>query len=125
VADAAELRQVLDYFYPAAIGLLFSFRRGQLEPVDFRETTARQTGMYSVTKSITDDEADDRIGRFCRSGDGCLRTILWNLHPGRSIRSLPPEKLDPETAEGLPILCAEACNLLVAEARKVVKGRCP
>ena len=123
VANVAELHQVLDYFYPAAIGLLFAHRRGQLEPVNFRETTVRQTGMYSVTKTIADDEADEMIGCFCKSQDGCLRTILWQLHSGRPIRSLPPEKFDPEAGEGLPILCAEACNLLVAQARKIVKRR--
>jgi sirohydrochlorin cobaltochelatase len=123
VADAGELLLVLDYFYPAAIGLLFSFRHGQLEPVDFCDTTVRQSGMYSVAKTITDDEADELIGRFCRTGDGCLRRILWKLRPGRPIVSLPPEKFDLEIGEALPILCAEACNLLVAEARKVVKRR--
>ncbi len=123
VADTAGLRQVIDYFYPAALGLLFAHKHGQLEPVDLSETTIRQTGMYSVTKSITDDEADEMIGCFCRSGDGCLRKILWQLHPGRAIHSLPEEKFNPQTGENLPILCAEACNLLVTEARKVVKRR--
>jgi sirohydrochlorin cobaltochelatase len=125
VRDVTELHQVIDYFYPAAIGLLFSHRHGQLEPVHFCETTVRQTGMYSVTRSITDDEADEMIGRFCRSRGGCLRTILWRLRPGRPIHSLPAEKFDPVAEEGLPILCAEACNLLVAEARRVVKRRKP
>ena len=123
VGDVEELRQVLDYFYPAAIGLLSAYRNGRLEPVDLCETTARQTGMYAITKSMTDFEADQMIGRFCSSRGGCLRTILWQLHPGRPIRSLPPEKFDPEAADGLPILCAEACNLLVAEARKIIKRR--
>jgi hypothetical protein len=40
---------------------------------------------------------------------------------------LPPEKFDPQhdqTGGGtavVPLLCQEACNLLVAEARKVVQ----
>jgi hypothetical protein len=41
---------------------------------------------------------------------------------------LPPEKFDPghdQTGHGentIPLLCQEACNLLVAECRKAVKG---
>jgi hypothetical protein len=41
---------------------------------------------------------------------------------------LPPEKFDPrsdQTGGGeavVPLLCQEACNLLVAEARDVVQG---
>ena len=41
---------------------------------------------------------------------------------------LPPEKFDPthdqtgRSENTAPLLCQEACNLLVAECRKVVKG---
>ena len=42
---------------------------------------------------------------------------------------LPPEKFDPkqdQTGAGkssIPLLCQEACNLLVAECRKIVTSR--
>jgi hypothetical protein len=44
-----------------------------------------------------------------------------------TIESLPPTKFDPELDQlgsgraALPLLCHEACNLLVAKLREVVK----
>lgn len=123
VADAEEVRLAIDYFYPAALGLNRSRLRGALKPVDLRGTLERQTGMYAVTRHITDEDADALVGRCCNSEGGCLRKILWRIEQGRPVRSLPAEKFDPSTEEGIPLLCNEVCNLLVAEARKVVKAR--
>ncbi len=90
--------------------------------------------MYRVTGKLTDEQADALVGRFCRSDGGCLRTILWPRDPAGTVAStlLPAEKFDPthdQTSRGepgvIPLLCQEACNLLVAEARKVVKGEVP
>jgi len=122
VADGGELRRALDYFYPAMSGVWAAHERGELRPVPLRETLARQTGMYRVTQLITDEQAQELVGRACRSEDGCLKHILWELAPGQSITTLSPEKLQaPPTTAALPLLCHEACNLLVAEARSVVK----
>lgn len=123
----AELRAALDFFYPAMLGTLLSHERGEVSPVPLRETLGRQTGMYAVTKKITDEQADAMIGGFCTSRGGCLKTILWPIAPGLPVRSLPAEKFDPRatqpqtTARTLPMLCTESCNLLVAKAREVVK----
>ena len=105
--DIAELRRALDYFYPAMTGVWLSLLRGALPPVPFRETLSRQTGMYRVTQKITDEQARAMIDTFCA---GCLKCRLWDAQP------------PPEDAHGIPMLCHEACNLLVAEARKVVKA---
>ena len=122
LADLAELRRALDYFYPAMAGVWLSHRRGSLAAIPLRDTLARQTGMYAVTKKITDAQAQIMIGGFCRSDGGCLKHILWTIAPGVPVTSLPAEKFQPESgAETLPLLCHEACNLLVARAREVVK----
>jgi sirohydrochlorin cobaltochelatase len=122
IADVAELRRALDYFYPAMLGIWLSHTRGQLQAVPLRETLGRQTGMYRVTQKITDAQAQEMIGNFCRSDGGCLKHILWALAPGCPITTLPAEKFSPNAAPGvLPLLCQEACNLLVAKAREVVK----
>ena len=88
--------------------------------------------MYRAAAKISDDEIDELVGRFCRSGGGkpgCLRTILWarDATGARPSLRLPADKFiaadPPERKERIiPLLCQEACNLLVAEARKVVKG---
>jgi sirohydrochlorin cobaltochelatase len=122
LASPAELRRALDYFYPAMFGVWLSHQRGCLPPVSLRHTLARQTGMYAVTKNITDAQAQTMIGGFCRSDGGCLKQILWTIAPGVPVTSLPVEKFQPTApAEILPLLCHEACNLLVAKAREVVK----
>jgi sirohydrochlorin cobaltochelatase len=122
VADLRELRRALDYFYPAMLGVWCSHTRGELTPVPLRETLGRQTGMYRVTQKLTDDQAQTLIGEFCRSDGGCLKHLLWPIAPGLAIRTLPEAKLQPPAASpALPLLCHEACNLLVAQARTVVK----
>jgi hypothetical protein len=84
--------------------------------------------MYRIAAQIDDAQADQLIGNFCRSDGGCLRTILWTRDGGAPASpKLPPEKFDPrhdQTGAGapvIPLLCQESCNLLVAEARRVVQ----
>ncbi len=111
LADAAQLRKALDYFYPAMLGVRASHLLGNLVPVPLRETLGRQTGMYAVTKNIADQEARAMVDRFCA---GCLKQRLWELAAAN------PQPVQVQAGK-LPLLCHEACNLLVAEARKVVK----
>ena len=105
--DVEELRRALDYFYPAMTGVWLSQLRGELRVVPFRETLNRQTGMYRVTQKITDEQARTMIDSFCA---GCLKCRLWDA------------RTPPDDASAIPLLCHEACNLLVAEARQVVKA---
>jgi len=135
-----EVRQAIDYFYPGAFSTWIAFKRGEITPVDLRQTLTRQTGMYRVTQKITGFQADELAGRFCQSHSGCLRTILWTIDGKTPDKYLPRSKFDPQadqieecsqerTEDGragarpdhIPFLCVEACNLFVAEARKIVK----
>jgi len=122
LTSLAELRAALDYFYPAMLGIWLGHQRGRLTSVPLRDTLARQTGMYAVTRKITDEQAQTMIAGFCRTDGGCLKRILWKIAPEVPVTSLPAEKFLPEApANTLPLLCHEACNLLVAKAREVVK----
>lgn len=130
VVDLAELRRALDYFYPARLAVFVAWKKGDLKTTPLRETLDRQSGMYRVAANISDEQIDDLVGGFCRSAGGCLRTILWKRDTTGRMPStkLPTEKFDPlcdQTGRGqqaIPLLCQEACNLLVNEARKMVKG---
>ena len=123
------MRLALDLFYPGRLAAFFTWEDGALEASALRQTLARQTGMYRPAAAIRDDEADALVGTFCRSDGGCLRAILWKRDGNGTIAStqLPTEKFDTafdQTGYGrpvIPLLCQEACNLLVAEARKIVK----
>lgn len=131
-----DLMRALDHFYPARLAVFAAWQKKQLKTTTLRETLARQSGMYRVTAKISDAQLNDVIGDFCRSNGGCLRTILWRRDATGCVGStkLPGEKFDPAydqtralgglpSAAGmmLPLLCQEACNLLVAECRKAVK----
>jgi sirohydrochlorin cobaltochelatase len=124
--DVSELREALDYFYPAMLGILRAWENGSLPTTPLRETLARQSGMYAVTRKISDARANEVIGSFCNSETGCLKSILWQISAETPIRSLPPDKFHPRRICGreakLPLLCHEACNLLVARVREVVKA---
>jgi sirohydrochlorin cobaltochelatase len=144
LATVAELRRALDYFYPGRLAVLAAWKSGSLKTTALRETLGRQSGMYRVAAKISDQQISDLVADFCRSGNGCLRTILWKRDRNGGIAStkLPKEKFDPsydqatacsrrpagdsrashKKAATVPLLCQEACNLLVAECRKVVKG---
>jgi len=131
-----ELRGALDYFYPGRLGAFAAWKSGYLKTTVLRSTLDRQSGMYRVAAQISDPQIDDVVAGFCRSDGGCLRTILWERDRNGTIasRKLPKNKFDPlydqmaaSTPSGarspatVPLLCQEACNLLVAQCRKTVK----
>ena len=132
-----DLTRALDYFYPGRLAIFAAWKRNELQTTSLRDTLDRQSGMYRVAAKISDSQINDLVGNFCRSDGGCLRTILWKRDVDGAIAStkLPKDKFDPgceqlkalhepgsATPATLPLLCQEACNLLIAECRKVVKG---
>lgn len=132
-----DLRRALDYFYPGRLTMFAVWKSDKLQTTSLRETLDRQSGMYRVAAKISDSQINDLVTDFCRSDSGCLRTILWKRDAEGAIAStkLPKDKFDPAYDQGqalggpgsappatVPLLCQEACNLLIAECRKVVKG---
>ena len=126
VSGWEDLRRTLDLFYPAALGLWHHHASGDLASVSLRAKLARQTGMYRAAGRISDLDAQDLLARTCDPTHGCLKRILWTLDEGRPVTGLPAEKFLDRGARPapneLPILCAEACNLVVAAAREKVKA---
>jgi sirohydrochlorin cobaltochelatase len=141
-----ELRRALDYFYPGRLSVFAAWKNDKLQTTPLRETLDRQSGMYRVAAKISDSQIDHLVADFCRSDGGCLRTILWKRDAEGAIPStkLPKDKFDPvcdqasarpessayakatadrPTAAAVPLLCQEACNLLIAACRKVVKSQ--
>ena len=114
-----EVSLAMDFLYPAALGTALAFARGNLRSVDLRDTLARQTGMYAVVRKISDEQAGSLIAATCNHTGGCLRRILWSISPGLSTPLTEHEVLCSE--DEIPLLCAEACNLLVAAGRKMIK----
>lgn len=131
LGSVKELLQALDAFYPGALATWIAFQQGGVTPVNLRETLQRQSGMYRVTQKLTNAQGDELVGKCCRSDGGCLRTILWRLDLQNPISRLPSTKFNPAfdqlagAEKSVPYLCVEACNLLIARARKVVKQSAP
>jgi len=127
LATIDELKKALDFFYPGAIGAWLAYQAGTARPVCLRETLNRQTGMYRVTRKMTEEQAQNLVREACRSDGQCLRTILWGIEEDQSPDFLPSSKSDPafdqtgQKRAALPFLCLEACNLLVAAARTTIK----
>ncbi len=122
-----ELHEALDFFYPAMLGVWLAHREGKLIPVHFRETAARQSGMYDVVKKISDAQTDALAGDFCKSNGRCIKTILWKIDSSTPLTKLHVDKFNlqseqiPSAGQSIPLLCSEACNLFVAAARNVVR----
>lgn len=125
------LRIALDHFYPGRLAMFAAWKANLLTTTPLRATLDRQSGMYRIAAKISNQQLDPLVANFCRTDGGCLRTILWKRDASGAIAStkLPPGKFDPAhdpTARGeetIPLLCQEACNLLVAECRKVLKAK--
>ena len=129
--DLGEVRLALDFFYPAMLGTLLVWEEQRLTATNFRDTLNRQSGMYAVAKKIGNAQADELIGATCRHDTKCLKRIIWRIDQDRPITTLGSEKFlgktgstqgagGPDQAE-IAMICCEACNLLVAAARQVVK----
>ena len=115
VASAAELHLALDLLYPAALANWRALLRKEKIASPLRDTVNRQTGMYRVTGLITDEEAQGIVDSLC--SPGCLRCIQWPIPSDAT----PP--VIPIRDKEIPLLCIDACSLLIAEARRVVKSR--
>lgn len=126
LADLTELARAIDYFYPARLSIFCAWKGDRLKTTPLRETLDRQSGMYRIAAKISDEQINETVANFCRSDGGCLRTILWKRDTSGEIpsRKLPADKYDPgsTTEATIPLVCQEACSLLVNECRKVVKG---
>ena len=115
VPSLDDLHLALDLLYPAALANWRALLRGEKIATPLRETVNRQTGMYRVTGLITDEEAQGIVDSLC--APGCLRCIQWPI-PSDAVPPVVPIK-----EKEIPLLCIDACSLLIAEARRVVKSR--
>jgi hypothetical protein len=108
--DVPVLIEALNALYPTALANAFLHREGKLRITPFAETAGRQTGMYRIVATLSEEQKAKVVCELCAAR--CLKQRLWN---GEDAVAPPPSEL--------PLLCPEACNLFVAEGRAVLKGR--
>jgi sirohydrochlorin cobaltochelatase len=127
LADADELRQALDLIYPAAAGLWFAEQDGRIEIEHLRDKLNRQTGMYRFARNLSDAGAQQLVREVCGPGNCCVKKILWQLDAATPLEDSEASRFDGVTgdidrSQAIPLLCREACNHFVAEARKASKA---
>lgn len=114
VAENAEAFLArLDALYPGAFAGSVAYLRGDFPAVPLRETLDRQTGMYRLAGTISDEDAWHIRRELC--GAGCLRQLVWPIDA-----TTGGETLQEEPGR-IPLLCLEACTFAVSFARELAK----
>ncbi|RYD67860.1 MAG: hypothetical protein EOP83_01940 [Verrucomicrobiaceae bacterium] len=127
LSSAEELRQALDHFYPAAAGLWFAQKDARLEIEHLRDKLNRQTGMYRFARNLSDAGAQRLVREVCGPANCCVKKILWRIDSDTPLEDSEASRYDGVTgdvdrSQAIPLLCREACNHFVAEARKASKA---
>ena len=111
--DARGLWTALDYLYPACALHWFAGGADSLRITHWRETAARQSGMYTPVQALPDAVVRDAV-RACCADAVCLRRVAWQLDEAT------PLAVDQGEATGeARVPCPEACSLFVSFARQV------
>ena len=124
--NADELRRALDLFYPASLGLWTALQNDTIRIQHLRDKLARQTGMYRHSAKISDEGAQELVQSVCGPANKCVKKILWQLDADTPLEKSEASQFNGIVGEAtennaIPIVCQEACNHFVAEARKKSK----
>lgn len=113
--DARGMWIALEYLYPACAVHWHAGRTDSLRATDWRDTAARQTGMYGAVKLLPADVVRNTVRACC--GDAvCLRRVAWGVDADTPL-DLPSEG---ETVGDAAVPCPEACSMFVSFARQVL-----
>lgn len=127
LADAEELRQAFDHFYPACVGLHLAHQSATLDVQNLRDKLDRQTGMYRYARTISDAGAQKLVQEVCGPAHQCAKRILWQIDEKTPLEDSEASRYngvpgDSPESQAIPLLCREACNHFVAECRKAAKA---
>jgi hypothetical protein len=106
-----DLGTAVDRLYPGAVADLYATLQQPLPITDYREFTARQSGMYRITTFLDDTDAA-AVVRKCCAREFCLKRRFWD------VAGHAPE----EPAQKSVIPCLEPCAILLEYSRKVVRA---
>ena len=126
LASLEELRRTIDLFYPASLGLWKAWKNGEIHVQNLREKLNRQTGMYRHARNVTNEGAQELVKCLCGPANKCVKKILWQIDSDTPLDDSAASRFggmiegaDETTA--IPMVCQEACNFFVAQARKKSK----
>jgi hypothetical protein len=110
VSGPSELETALRHLYPGGLADWAAARSGPPPVTHYRETAARQTGLYRITQILPDALAASATRACCDAGS-CLRRRLWTA---------PGAEADPQAGKSV-LPCLEPCALLLDLARRAMK----
>jgi len=111
----ADLVRTVDFFYPATVANWHREREGDLDVSHWRETMARQTGIYGVVQTWDRGEGHehvDWVAEACCDDSQCLKRREWEYD----------DETDLSVDGGAGAFpCREPCSLVVSAARRWTK----
>ncbi|MDA7881771.1 DR2241 family protein [Akkermansiaceae bacterium] len=124
--SAEELRRALDLFYPASLGLWTAWKEGNVRIQNLRDKLGRQTGMYRHSATVSDAGAQELVQSVCGPANRCVKKILWQLDAATPLEESEASRFNgivngATEKTAIPMVCQEACNHFVAQARQKSK----
>ncbi|WP_423751744.1 hypothetical protein [Salinirarus marinus] len=89
-------------------------REGRLDVTHFRETAARQTGIYDVVSELDGDDLRATVEACCGA---CAKRRAWEEDDANDVPA------DDESTDEIP--CRAPCSFFVAAAREIVADEQP
>ena len=107
-----DVYETVETIYPATIANWYREREGELDVSHWRETMARQSGIYGVVKTWDRGEGYEHVNwvaEACCADSQCLKRREWQYDDETD--------LDVDGGDGV-FPCREPCSLVVSAARK-------
>ena len=122
-----DLRRTIDLFYPASLGLWQAQECGTIRIQNLREKLNRQSGMYRHARNVSDPGCQELVQSLCGPSNKCVKKILWKIDENLPLDDSEASRFngivgDANESTAIPMVCQEACNFFVAEARKKSKA---
>ena len=121
-----DLRRTIDLFYPASLGLWNAWTSGSIRVQHLRDKLNRQSGMYRHARNVSDQGAQELVRCLCGPSNKCVKRILWQIDEALPLDDSEASRYngivgDADESTAIPMVCQEACNFFVSEARKKSK----
>ncbi len=107
-----EAYETVETVYPATVANWYREREGELDVDHWRETMARQSGIYGVVETWDRGEGHEHVNwvaETCCADSQCLKRREWEYDADTD--------LDVDGGDGV-FPCREPCSLVVSAARK-------